>query len=113
LPSSLSAHPTLSIPALGAFQLHLTPFNSTPTFKARGRCCGSGCRHCPYAHECVPEDRRAATIQVPAPLHVSSSGNAKRVVALLWSGGKDSFLALRAMLRCVLYTGPHTTASAW
>jgi COPII coat assembly protein SEC16 len=32
LPSSLSAHPSLSIPALEAYQLRLTPFNSTPTF---------------------------------------------------------------------------------
>ena len=32
MPACLSAHPSLSIPALGAFQLHLTPFNSTPTF---------------------------------------------------------------------------------
>jgi hypothetical protein len=32
LPSCLSAHPSLSIPALDAFQLQLTPFNSTPTF---------------------------------------------------------------------------------
>lgn len=24
----------------------------------RGHCCGSGCRHCPYGHEKVPEDRR-------------------------------------------------------
>jgi hypothetical protein len=32
LPSSLSAHPSVSTPALGAFQLHPTPFNSTPTF---------------------------------------------------------------------------------
>ena len=32
MPSHLSAHPSLSIPALGAFQLQLTPFNSTPTF---------------------------------------------------------------------------------
>ena len=32
MPSSLSVHPPLSIPALDAFQLHLTPFNSTPTF---------------------------------------------------------------------------------
>jgi WD40 repeat protein len=30
--SSLSAQPSLSIPALGAFQRQLTPFNSTPTF---------------------------------------------------------------------------------
>jgi hypothetical protein len=28
----LSTHPSLSIPALDAFQLQLTPFNSTPTF---------------------------------------------------------------------------------
>ena len=28
----LSAHPSLSIPALDAFQRQLTPFNSTPTF---------------------------------------------------------------------------------
>jgi hypothetical protein len=32
LPAHLSAHTSLSIPALGAFQLRLTPFNSTPTF---------------------------------------------------------------------------------
>ncbi len=25
----------------------------------RGHCCGSGCRHCPFDHENVPEDRRA------------------------------------------------------
>ena len=31
MPSFLSAHPSLSIPALDAFQLHLTPFDSTPT----------------------------------------------------------------------------------
>ena len=32
LPSSLSAHTSVSIPALDAFQLHLTPLNSTPIF---------------------------------------------------------------------------------
>ena len=31
MPSSLSAHISLSIPALDAFQLQLTPLNSTPT----------------------------------------------------------------------------------
>jgi hypothetical protein len=31
LPSSLSAHPSLSIPALDAIRLQLTPMNSTPT----------------------------------------------------------------------------------
>ncbi|HEY6964425.1 MAG TPA: DUF5522 domain-containing protein [Erythrobacter sp.] len=24
---------------------------------ARGKCCGSGCRHCPYDHEAVPRSR--------------------------------------------------------
>ena len=24
----------------------------------RGYCCGNGCRHCPYAHEAVPEKVR-------------------------------------------------------
>ena len=31
-PACLSAHTSLSIPAIDAFQLQLTPFNSTPTF---------------------------------------------------------------------------------
>ena len=34
MPPSLSAHPSLSIPVLDTFQLHLTPFNSTPNFEA-------------------------------------------------------------------------------
>ena len=24
--------------------------------RARGYCCGSGCRHCPYDHEAVPRE---------------------------------------------------------
>ena len=36
-PACLSAHSSVSIPALGAFQLHLTPFNSTPTFACMER----------------------------------------------------------------------------
>lgn len=28
----------------------------------RGRCCGSGCRHCPYGYEAVPEPRRSRLI---------------------------------------------------
>lgn len=26
--------------------------------RARGQCCGSGCRHCPYGHEAVESNRR-------------------------------------------------------
>jgi hypothetical protein len=33
---------------------------------SRGKCCGSGCRHCPFAHERVPLARRAALIKQPA-----------------------------------------------
>jgi len=36
-PAFLSPHPSLSIPALGAFQLQLTPFNSTPTLACMER----------------------------------------------------------------------------
>lgn len=28
----------------------------------RGNCCGSACRHCPYEHENVPENRRPLNI---------------------------------------------------
>mmetsp|Transcript_19066 Transcript_19066/g.62170 ORF Transcript_19066/g.62170 Transcript_19066/m.62170 type:complete len:451 (-) Transcript_19066:45-1397(-) len=64
----------------------------------RGRCCGSGCRHCPFAHANVKD--KASKIQQPAFLHLpqrplSSNG----VTVLFWSGGKDSFLTLRALLR--------------
>jgi hypothetical protein len=37
LPAHLSAHPSLSIPAVDAFQLRLTPLNSTPTSPCIGR----------------------------------------------------------------------------
>lgn len=26
---------------------------------ARGYCCGSGCRHCPYNYEAVPQPKRS------------------------------------------------------
>ena len=29
----------------------------------RGYCCGSGCRHCPYNYERVPEPRRTELLQ--------------------------------------------------
>jgi|MDSW01.1.fsa_nt_gb diphthamide synthase (EF-2-diphthine--ammonia ligase) len=64
---------------------------------ARGRCCGSGCRHCPYSHANVRD--KASRIQMPAMMHTPASGLAPEVTVLMWSGGKDSFLALRAMLR--------------
>ena len=63
----------------------------------RGKCCGSGCRHCPYSHVNVRD--KAMRIQNPAVLHKPTSGLAPEVVVLMWSGGKDSFLALRSMIK--------------
>ncbi|EEH53805.1 uncharacterized protein MICPUCDRAFT_51535 [Micromonas pusilla CCMP1545] len=47
LPAYLSAHPPLSIPTLGAFQRHLTPLNSTPTFACMERPGGAPVRVAP------------------------------------------------------------------
>eukprot|EP00899_Mesostigma_viride_P004720 jgi/Mesvir1/14249/Mv09685-RA.1 len=38
--------------------------------QSRGYCCGSGCRHCPFAHARVPVDKRAALSKVATWLHV-------------------------------------------
>eukprot|EP00976_Prorocentrum_cordatum_P090962 1188333-Prorocentrum_minimum.AAC.2 len=64
----------------------------------RGRCCGCGCRHCPFHHENVSLEQRARRIQNPALLS-GSLENATEVDVLFWSGGKDSFLALRELTR--------------
>jgi len=65
---------------------------------ARGRCCGSGCRHCPYDHEAVPVDARAERIRQPAWLNEGVAPT-EPVDVLFWSGGKDSFLTWRALQR--------------
>ncbi|GMI02877.1 hypothetical protein TrLO_g14081 [Triparma laevis f. longispina] len=73
---------------------------TSETLQKRGRCCGCGCRHCPYNHVNVTMDKHAAKISVPALLHGSFSElAADGVDVLFWSGGKDSFLALRALAR--------------
>ncbi|KAJ8613643.1 hypothetical protein CTAYLR_003119 [Chrysophaeum taylorii] len=54
---------------------------------ARGKCCGAGCRHCPY--ESVP----AADPSFLVDTCVSPA------TVLFFSGGKDSFLALRKLQR--------------
>lgn len=85
--------------------------------KARGKCCGSGCRHCPYNHENVKD--KASKIQQPAFLHIgksemfnvvqpltSSNGEKMRVRVLFWSSGKDSFLTLRALVKLHVKSKP-------
>lgn len=76
--------------------------------KSRGRCCGSGCRHCPYDHVNVKD--KAKKVKQPAflvegsqdssfpllPLDHALEGDIK---VLFFSGGKDSFLALRALIK--------------
>ena len=59
----------------------------------RGYCCSSGCRHCPYkeAQDFAAEQARWLTDARPEP--------GKASVLLFWSGGKDSFLAYRALAR--------------
>ena len=69
--------------------------------RERGKCCGCGCRHCPFNHENVSLEKRASRISAPAMLHGSldSLAVAGEIDLLFWSGGKDSFLAARALCR--------------
>lgn len=77
--------------------------------KKRGKCCGSGCRHCPYNHVNVAADKKAAKIQQPAFLYNNTDdddnlfdiygSDCTDVYVLFFSGGKDSFLGIRAMVR--------------
>jgi diphthamide synthase (EF-2-diphthine--ammonia ligase) len=78
----------------------------------RGKCCGSGCRHCPYSH--VNVKNKAAKIQQPSVLYQQKeshssqifSVNNKNIKVLFFSGGKDSFLAIRALVRTYYGDGP-------
>ena len=63
--------------------------------QSRGKCCGSGCRHCSFDHKNVRD--RARKISRPAWLRAPAADVASAAV-LFWSGGKDSFLALRKLL---------------
>ncbi|VEU35979.1 unnamed protein product [Pseudo-nitzschia multistriata] len=82
----------------------------------RGKCCGSGCRHCPYSHANVKN--KAAKIQQPSILYKQSCEETKdgklpmfstsnsQIKVLFFSGGKDSFLAIRALVRKHYEDGP-------
>ena len=74
----------------------------------RGKCCGAGCRHCPFNHINLKDKSR---IQQPAFLyegsdHVgnifapfSSIASNSEVSVLFFSGGKDSFLTIRKLVK--------------
>lgn len=63
--------------------------------QSRGKCCGSGCRHCSFDHANVRD--RARKISRPAWLWPPAE-DVSTAAVLFWSGGKDSFLALRKLL---------------
>ncbi|KAL7521722.1 hypothetical protein ACHAWX_006398 [Stephanocyclus meneghinianus] len=78
----------------------------------RGKCCGSGCRHCPYNHVNVKD--KSKNIQQPAFLYEgvedSDASNAffspisaippnSYIKVLFFSGGKDSFLTIRKLVQ--------------
>lgn len=70
--------------------------------RERGKCCGCGCRHCA---EAFPETGLAAAkakagcAESPKMLYGSEVDLDDDVVILFWSGGKDSYLALREIAR--------------
>ncbi|MEO0446666.1 MAG: DUF5522 domain-containing protein [Verrucomicrobiota bacterium] len=66
--------------------------------KERGRCCGSGCRHCPFSHESTPIEKRPNQIQQASWL-TDLTPKDRPADILFWSGGKDSYLALRELER--------------
>jgi ABC-type Fe3+-hydroxamate transport system substrate-binding protein/diphthamide synthase (EF-2-diphthine--ammonia ligase) len=72
--------------------------------RQRGKCCGSGCRHCPYGHENLKD--KVGKIQQPAILTDESDALAllspqrhSHSKVIFFSGGKDSFLAIRAVVK--------------
>lgn len=65
----------------------------------RERCCGAGCRHCPFGHESVPLAVRSKRAQQRAWLSAARPAADEACTLLFWSGGKDSYLALRALRR--------------
>mgnify|MGYP001800947373 CR=1 FL=1 len=65
----------------------------------RGRCCGAACRHCPFGHESVSLERRSQRIQQAAWLTDARPNPDGPTSVLFWSGGKDSYLAYRALQR--------------
>ena len=78
--------------------------------KKRGKCCGSGCRHCPYNHENMKD--KTKYIQQPAFIYDGETNEKSTIFAplslippqahikvLFFSGGKDSFLAIRKLVK--------------
>lgn len=63
--------------------------------RSRGKCCGNGCRHCPFGRSSAGSVSSEAV-----QLYNVDAGsiNWKTYTALFWSGGKDSYLAYLALI---------------
>ncbi len=70
----------------------------------KGKCCGNGCRHCPYGHYNVPKEWRSAQpLKGSTLLRARRSTLGKRVeiegsatmTALFFSAGKNSYLSMK------------------
>ncbi len=83
--------PTYVDPATG-YQVFTEAF-----LAERGRCCGSGCRHCPFGHEAVRGARPLRPAGQPSWRHTGAQAPCGPADVLFWSGGKDSYLALLAL----------------
>lgn len=55
----------------------------------RGKCCGAGCRHCPFEHASVPMERRAARIQQAAWLSDVRPDPGSEATIMLWSADEN------------------------
>ena len=66
-------------------------FVMTETYlRSRGKCCGNGCRHCPFGRS-LPEGQTTDDNQLILPSSMTSLPT--DCITLFWSGGKDSYLA--------------------
>ena len=66
-------------------------FVMTDTYlRSRGKCCGNGCRHCPFGRS-LPEGTTSDENKLILPSNMTSLPT--DCVTLFWSGGKDSYLA--------------------
>lgn len=66
--------------------------------RARERCCGSGCRHCPFHHEGVAVEQRGQRIQRAALLYGALEEHLAYDV-LCWSGGEASYMCWQTLHR--------------
>ena len=66
------------------------------TLRARGKCCGNGCRHCPFGRSLAGGNTQEKN-RMYLPDGVGELP--KDAIFLFWSGGKDSYLALLSLLK--------------